>query len=141
MTLIQKLTAIMLFANLLVIAGAAGLLFWPAHLPIIYNEPFPVRPEVVYKGDTLFYTMELRKDSQYNADWNRNIICEDGNLVTLSPQHTDMPIGKQTVTGSIVIPQKASFSVCYLQLEVSYQVNPLRREHQTMRTQSFTIVK
>jgi hypothetical protein len=140
MTFIQKATVGLLILNVITLVIAGVLLFWPAQLPIIYNEPFPVYPEVVHKGETLTFTMEVNKRKQYTVDVHKNIVCEDGNLVTLAPAHTNIPLGRQTVRPEVVIPTKASYSTCYIEITSVYEVNPLRSETQVMRTQSFKII-
>ena len=140
MTFIQRATVGLLILNIITLLIAGVLLFWPAQLPIIYNEPFPVYPEVVHKGDTLTYTMVVNKRKQYQVDIHKNIVCEDGNLVTLAPTKTNIPLGKQTVRPEVIIPTKASYSTCYIQINSTYHVNPLRNETQIMRTQNFKII-
>lgn len=140
MNTIQRLTIALLVANGIVLAIAAYLLFAPAQLPIIYNEPFPVYPSEVRKGETLTYTMVVNKRKQFVVDVHKNIICDDGNLVTLVSNTTNIPLGKQTVRPAVIIPAKASFATCYIEINSVYQVNPLRSETQTMKTQTFKII-
>lgn len=140
MTFIQKATVALLLLNGIVVAMAGILLFYPAQLPIVYNEPFPVYPTVVHKGGALTYTMDVDKRKQYTVDIHKNIVCEDGNLVTLAPQKTNIPLGRQKISPEVIIPNKASFSTCYIEIVSVYEVNPLRSETQTMRTQNFRIV-
>lgn len=140
MTFIQRATVGLLILNAIVIAVAGFLLFFPAQLPIIYNEPFPVYPTEVKKGETITYTMEVNKRKQYTVDVHKNIVCEDGNLVTLATNQTNIPLGKQTIRPEVIIPAKASFATCYIEIVSVYEVNPLRSESQTMRTQTFKII-
>jgi hypothetical protein len=140
MTFIQRATVGLLILNVITLVIAGVLLFWPAQLPIVYNEPFPVHPTEVKKGETLTYTMEVNKRKQYTVDIHKNIVCQDGNLVTLASAHTNIPLGRQTIKPEVIIPQKASFSTCYIEMTSVYQVNPLRSETQVMRTQSFKII-
>lgn len=140
MNFTQKATVALLILNIIVVVMAGVMLFWPAQLPIVYNEPFPVYPEVVHKGDTLTYTMVVNKRKQYTVEVHKNIVCEDGNLVTLAPAKTNIPLGKQTIRPEVIIPAKASYSTCYVEIESVYEVNPLRSETQIMRTESFKIV-
>lgn len=130
----------MLIANVAILVVAAFLLFAPAQLPIVYNEPFPVYPQVVKKGEVLTYTMDVNKRKRYTVDIHKNIVCEDGNLVTLASTKTNVPLGRQVIKPEVIIPQKASFSTCYIEINSVYEVNPLRIETQSMRTQSFRIV-
>lgn len=140
MTFIQKATVALLIINFFVVLVAAFLLFYPAQLPIVYNEPFPVYPTEVHKGDTITYTMEVNKRKQYTVNVHKNILCEDGNLVTLAPTKTNIPLGRQTIHPEVIIPNKASFSTCFIEIVSVYEVNPLRTETQVMRTQNFKIV-
>lgn len=140
MTFIQRATIGLLCLNVIVLLIAAFLLFFPTSLPIVYNEPFPVYPTEVKKGETLTYTMVVNKRKQYQVDIHKNIVCEDGNLVTLASTKTNIPLGKQTIHPEVIIPSKASYSTCYIEIISTYHVNPLRNEVQTMRTQTFKIV-
>jgi hypothetical protein len=140
MTFIQRATVGLLVLNVITLVIAGVLLFWPASLPIVYNEPLPVYPEVVHKGDTLTFVMEVNKRKQYTVDVHKNIVCEDGNLVTLADARTNIPLGRQTVKPEVIIPQKASYSTCFIEITSVYEVNPLRSETQVMRTQNFKII-
>lgn len=140
MTFIQKITVVMLLLNFIVVGVFAYLLFWPTQLPIIYNEPFPVSPKEIKKGEVLTITMEVNKRKQYTVDVHKNIVCNDGNLVTLAPNKTSIPLGTNTIEVEIIIPTKASFSTCHVEFENEYKINALRIEHQKMVTQSFKII-
>lgn len=140
MNLIQRLTLAILILNFIFVGSIGYMLFSPVRLPIIYNEPFPVSSKTIHKGETLTYTIELNKRKPYTAERYRNIICADGNLVTLSPERSNLPLGRQSVELEIIIPQKASFSTCYLELRYVYRINGLRTETQVMHTQDFTII-
>lgn len=141
MTLFQKLSAVLLLTNLAILGVLAYLLLWPVQLPIVYNEPFPVFPDVVRKGESIYYTMDVNKRESFVADVHKNIICNDGNLVTLAPVATNIPVGRRTITPEVTIPYKSSLGVCHIEIENTYYINPLRTETQAMRTQDFTIIQ
>lgn len=141
MTILQKLTIALLITNVLILVVVGVLLFAPVRLPIIYNEPFPVSPREVRRGETLYYTMEVDKREQYAVDVHKNIVCDDGNLVTLAPTKTNIPLGRRTITPEVIIPMKASLSTCHIEIENTYHINPLRNETLEMRTQDFIIIK
>lgn len=141
MTMIQKLTACMLLFNFIIVGVLGYMLFWPVKFPIIYNEPFPVSPSVVTRGEDITYTIEFEKFKEHRVDVFQNIICEDGNLVTLAPAKSSFPLGRHTIDVTITVPQKASVSTCYIELKSNYEINAIRIEHKTMRTQSFQIIK
>jgi hypothetical protein len=130
----------MMIVNFAVLLTIGFALFYPAQLPIVYNEPFPVYPKEIRKGETLSVVMEVNKRKPYVVDVHKNIICEDGNLVTLTHTTTNIPLGKNTLTAEIIIPAKASFSTCHVEFENTYEINPLRMETQKMITQDFKII-
>lgn len=140
MTLIQKLTIALLVGNVLTLIIAAYLLFFPARLPIVYNEPFPVYPTELHKGEVLTYTMDIDKRKAYSVRVNKNIVCNDGNLVTLASMITNIPLGRNVITPEVIIPQKTSYGICHIEISSEYKVNPLRLETQHMRTQDFNVI-
>lgn len=139
--MINKLTGIFMFLNFVALLGVGYLMFWPVELAEVYNEPFPVRPAEVKRGGELEFYVHFKKTKQYQVTSNRNIICADGNLVTLAPNKSHSPLGEHKTWTSITIPQKASLGTCYLQLENTYHINPIRTLHRELRTQDFTIVE
>jgi len=138
---IRTLTAVMMGLNFVILGIVFYMLFWPVKFPIIYNEPFPVSPSIVHKGETLTYTMELEKFKEYPVDVHQNILCADGNLVTLSSSKSNFSLGRHIVDINVIIPQKASYSTCYIELNATYHVNAIRNENKVMRTQDFQIVE
>lgn len=140
MNTIQKATIALLLTNMVVIVIAAYMLFYPAQLPIIYNEPFPVTPNIVKKGETVSYVMEVNKRKAYSVNVSKNIICNDGNLVTLASVITNIPLGKSRVTPEVVVPQKTSLGTCHITISSEYRINPLRTETQHMSTQDFIVI-
>ena len=132
-----------MFLNIFVLVGLYYLMFWPVPLAEIYNEPFPVTPQEVKRGETLYFTIDFEKRSHYTVTSHRAIICKDGNLVTLAnhTSNTHAPLGRHQATIGINLPDKVSNGECYIQLENTYDINPLREEHRTMRTQDFTVIE
>jgi hypothetical protein len=117
----------------------AWLLLAPVQLDEVHNEPFPVHPTELHKGDTIFWEIEYSKNNPYKAFINRNIICGD-NLVTLAPEETDAPWGYRIVAkGEVVLPEKVSIGTCYIELKATYEINKLRDIQKTFRTQEFII--
>ena len=118
-----------------------ALLFWPVHLPILYNEPFPVFPTEVKRGETISYVMEYDKRQSFPVDIYKNIVCDDGNLVTLAPKITNISIGRGKVTPTIVIPEKTSLGICHVEIEHVYKINPVRTAHQSFSTDNFDVIE
>lgn len=130
-----------MLGNILVLLYIVYLLWWPAPLPIIYNEPFPLDKTEVKRGEEISYYVELRKQADYRAVLNRNIICADGNLVTLAPQESGVSTGEQKIWVTLTIPMKTSLGSCYLEMNNTYFINPLRTEYLTLKTQNFTVIE
>lgn len=141
--MINKLTTIIMAINITILLAVGYLMFWPAQLSIVYNEPFPVYPQVVKRGDPLSYTVEMTKRATYDVHSSQSIICADGNLVTLADKNlrSSLPEGDHTVTDKIIIPEKVSDGRCYLQLQATYEINPLRDEHRIMKTEEFIVIR
>ena len=138
--MINKFITIIMALNIVVLLVLGYFWFWPAPLPIIYNEPFPLDKTEVKRGEEISYLIHLDKRANYSAKLNRNIICKDGNLVTLAPQDSHIPNGESWVWVTVTVPMKTSPSTCYLEMNNSYFINPLRTETMTMRTQDFKVI-
>lgn len=119
----------------------AYMLFFPATIPEVLNSPYPVSPLEVKRGEEISYTIHYIKTVNMPVVGNRNIICADGNLVTLAPITTNAPLGENMAQGTITIPEKTSLGECYIDFNVSYDVNPLRTEHRNYRTETFTVIE
>ena len=133
------LTTLMLF-NLAGVVWIFWLLFAPVNLAEIHNIPFPVFPDEVKRGDVLSYEIEFTKYENIEVNTNKNIVCADGNLVTLAPQQTNAPLGYHKAIGSITIPEKVSDGECWIEFNTEYIINPIRTEKRHFRTQSFNII-
>jgi hypothetical protein len=131
-----------MFINLAVVIWLFYLLAFPVRLDIIHNEPFPVYPEVVAIGQEIVWEVEFTKTNNYPATINRNIICADGNLVTLSSDETNVPESDRRIAkGSAFIPRKTSLGVCYIELKATYHINPIRDIQRTYVTRNFRVIE
>lgn len=139
--MILRLAAGIMSLNLVSLMVVIWALLVPVELPEIYNEPFPVSPAIVAKGEVLTYTIEYNKTHMMQVDTHKNIICEDGNLVTMAPTHTAAPTGTHRVDIDVTIPEKTSLGVCHIEITNTYHVNALRDENRTMQTQDFTVIE
>lgn len=84
---------------------------------------------VVYKNEEFVISFNYEKFLSLPEHTYRTILCEDGNLVTLTDIHKNLVLGKQHVAryGGLVIPQKTSTNtLCYVRYLMNYQVNPFR---------------
>lgn len=141
MSWVNKATLLFLVINIVIFLYIAYLLFWPAPLPIIYNEPFPLDKTEVARGEEISYLIHLNKRSDYTAELNRNIICEDGNLVTLAPSNSNVPQGEHKIWITLTIPNKTSLGVCHFELNNTYHINPLREIQVSFKSKDFFVVQ
>lgn len=139
--LINYITFSLMIINIVAIAIVGWLLFHPVQLPIVYNQPFPTDKQEVKVGEEISYLIEINKTENRQVTINRNIICDDGSLVSMVPITSDIPLGKQNVWFSFIVPLKTSFGKCYLEMKNIYRINPVREEKLTFRTQEFTVIK
>ena len=139
MTMIHKITIGMLGFNIAVLLVVGYMFFHPVDLAVIYNEPFPVEPKEVQRGEKVSYDIHYNKPKQYRVQSDKNIICEDGNLVTLAPVSSNSPVGEYSVTVSVKVPEKTSLGSCFIQIQNTYYINAFRTVDKTMRTQDFIV--
>ena len=139
--MINKLTALFMALNFAILAVVGYMLFYPAPLPVVYNEPFPLDKSVVERGEQISYLIHLNKIADYTAKLNRNIVCDDGNLVTLAPQESRVAQGEHKIWVSVTVPMKTSLGTCHLEMNNAYEINPLRTEYVDMRSQDFVVTE
>lgn len=126
----------------LVVGYVAWLFIEPFNEPLVV-EPYPILNEnnEVARGKYVFYVIEFTKYEDMPVETNRNIICADGNLVTLAPIQTDAPVGYHKTVGEIAIPQKTSLGECFIQFKSTYHINKLRTEQRERRTDPFYVIE
>lgn len=95
----------------------------------------------VQRGGELIIEVEYIKYGNYTVDSTKNIICEDGNLVTMASNTTNLPAGQQKFVVSFTVPAKTSLTSCYLQYTNVYKVNPIRNITKVWSTETFKVVE
>lgn len=131
----------MMLLNLAMLIGVAYMMFWPFPLTEVLNEPFPVEPYEIQRGDTITVFVEFEKYRDYPVELNKNIICNDGNLVTLAPSTSQAPTGHHDISIEITIPQKVSDGTCHFEFRNTYHINPLRQETLIRESQDFVVIE
>lgn len=126
-----------------VLMGYVGyLMFKPFHEPVVV-QPFQILNEnkEVHRGEVLQYEAELEKFQDVIVTSYKNIVCKDGNLVTLANfSDTRVPVGRHKVTGEQVIPHKTSLGECKLTIDVTYHVSRLKDVHRHRETDWFFVL-
>lgn len=133
------MSTIILVMNVAAVGYVLYLTFGPAHLPVVYG--VQTEKTEYARGDELTYTVDFKKFVERPVTTTRNIICEDGNLVTLAPVIDNAPLGNNRAVQSITLPMKTPISKCYLDFKATYPINFLRTETLSFISNTFNVTK
>lgn len=97
-------------------------------------------------GEPIIQELKITKPNNIApADPTRVLVCDDGNLVTLSaiPSTLNLPIGSYTFVNDryILPPKVATGAKCAFVWTQSYQVNPIRKIAVEWTSEQFKVVK
>lgn len=96
----------------------------------------------IKRGDELTFEMSYTKYINVHVDRSRYIVCDDGNLVTLSPDDIMLPLGKHIIrVNHFILPQKTSLSTCKVIWNAVYRVNPFREIVSTFESEKFKVIE
>jgi hypothetical protein len=136
----------MFYASALVLILAFGMIFYISYLAIYplrameaRTQPYKVINRDLTYGDTLFYEVDVCKHVDVPANVARTLRGED-QFISLPPITTNLPKGCSTsISASTVIPDEVPEGTYYLELALSYEVNPFHTIVEVVRTEDFTI--
>lgn len=138
-------------------AGIVGIVGWllvlillgwwqlqPAALPTV-TEPLPIlNPgHQVAIGEPIVLQIDVVKDTETTvATSTRFLACQSGNLVTLTSQPTNLPVGDYTiVSDNVILPAKVTpGDVCTMNFRIVYRINPIRTEALALESEPFTVL-
>lgn len=135
-----------------IVVGMVAFLAWllfmlvrPENLPSV-AEPIPVlNPDrVVAVGEPIVLELSVVKDSDTDVvSSSRSLLCDSGNLITLTSVPRDLPTGRYTlVSDSAVLPDKiVDGDTCVLLFHVDYRLNPVRIVGKEWTSVPFTVVQ
>lgn len=94
-------------------------------------------------GEPIIVRFTYTKEKAIPALVEPSIECQSGNLATIVPQHTNLPVGTHTITTDNIklSPQVASGDVCQLVQKWTYHINPVRKAVYIVRSEYFIITK
>lgn len=118
-------------------------LLHPYGLPQI-TQPMPIENEnkTIAIGEPIKMKMEISKPRDMTPSVSqRNLTCNDGNLVTLAGGTTQIPTGSYTIHSSnyTLPPKVAKGSICKFNFVNTYKLNPLRSETITYSSEDFKV--
>jgi hypothetical protein len=122
--------------------------FWhlmPVTLPNV-TQPLPILNvnNAVAIGEKVVVQLDVVKTVETEVESStRYIACDSGNLVTLTSNPTNLPVGTYTiVSDSVVLPPKVfPGEVCTMNFRIVYRINPMRVETLTLSSEPFTVME
>ena len=117
----------------------------PVSLPSI-DEPIPILNDnrEIAIGEPIRMLLRVDKPQDIEAErTSRSIICESGNLVTLTESTQDVPAGSFTaVADNVNLPNKVDVGdTCQFRYNVDYRINPIRTDEVEWLSEPFTVVE
>jgi hypothetical protein len=103
------------------------------------NQPFEILTPVVKAGETLRYRLDYCKYMDIGSQITRSFI--DGVIYDTPPFKTHRDIGCHETVVELKVPKTLQSGRYFLQIDYRYQVNPIRNEDITARTQEFDIIE
>ena len=125
----------------LMIGAFLFLLLYPFETTDVYS--FRVLGAPLHRGDVVTTEIHFTKHNEYDITATRDITCDDGNLVTLTPLVANLPKGEHmlVVDALPALPDKTSIGMCQLNIHISYHINHMREVHSTFSTEPFQVVE
>jgi hypothetical protein len=120
------------------------IIFWllqPSKILTIYNEPIPTLHDGATPGNTVIFVINYCKSTSDKGYVTWEIVGQ--NSVTLLPSYmdnTEKSCNKQLLD-PVVVPPELKPGIYYIVWQVTYPVNPLKKEYTEFRSRDFTINK
>ena len=136
--LVSALALGIVMSGLLLFVYVAYLLFYPQVPGKFINDPFPVECDTVVQGQSLRYYVEYEKYIDMPVVIQVTLV----NHVVINYPNIYMHLPTDVVHrkyNEVFIPEYITPGDAYLQIIAVYNINPLRNEILTARTQKFYI--
>ena len=102
-------------------------------------QPYRVITKEVKVGDILIYEVDSCKYKSVPATVTRRFVDEQSTRYPQPTEVSNIKEGCSVIRVPVAIPQLHS-GIWYMELEISYQVNPLRTENYHFTTEKFNII-
>ena len=129
------------------LTGYAVLTAWwlnrPVTLPTVVT-PIPIlNPDQrIQVGEPIRMLLTIDKPQEVDTQrTSRAIVCDSGNLVTLTESTVDVPVGTFTaVADNVDLPPKVTQGdTCRFRYTVDYRINPIRIDTVVWESEPFTV--
>ena len=120
-----------------------GIVAWWEFVPdnvvtVINSNSVPVDKTIYNAGDRITYTISYCKTRQLSGKVMRALV--DGYRTLYETEYSDLPIGCHTTkVNELVIPSFTPTGTYHLDVNIDYQINPLRVYTVHFQTQSFQV--
>jgi hypothetical protein len=133
------LSYIILAINLGAVVYFLYLTLGPARIPVVHSTE--TEKTEYMRGEELSYAIHFTKYVPRQVTVTRNIVCNDGNLVTLAPVVDNAPLGENRSVQSFILPMKTSVATCHLDFRATYDINFMRTETLSFISNEFVVVR
>ena len=142
-TVLHYLAWVAIIGNIVLIIVTAFWSFYPYPLPYV-EQPIEIlnKGKAIAVGETIEMDIRIVKLQEAKAIVRPNITCEDGSIIPMVSKDVTLPVGEFIVKNTnYSLPLIREGSVCQVNFDVDYQVNPIRTEHFVWESQQFRVVK
>lgn len=141
-TTAQRILRWVLYAIVGIAVGVASLfLYWVLQSNTVLdvkNSPFPIRPPVVSQDDVIWVKANYCKNINVDGAITVRLIGKRS-IIRLPYDNESQHVGCVDRELPIPIPEYATDDEYYIQFDVVYQINPIKTQSVTMRSQEFTV--
>lgn len=138
----QRVLRYVLYSIVALAVGVASLfLYWlvqSGSVLDVKNSPFPIRPPVVSQDDIIWVKANYCKNANISGAILVRLIGKRS-IIRLPYDNENQGIGCVNREVPIPIPEYATDDVYYIQFDITYQINPIKTQMVTMRSQEFTV--
>ena len=102
-------------------------------------QPYRSITKTVLPGDTYIYEVDACKYKAVPSVVTRRFVDDKGTRYPQPPETSNLQEGCSVIRVPVAVPELHS-GVWYMDIEVSYKVNPLRSENYHFTTETFTVL-
>lgn len=135
------LSMVIITVAIVLVVVASWLAFTPILVITSNVQPYKVLTKEIEAGDVLLYEADTCKYLAISSTVVRRFIDEDGTRYPQPPESSNMKEGCSKSRVPVPTPSTLHAGVWYVDIEVAYQVNPLRSEHYRFVTETFNIIE
>lgn len=126
---------------ILLVAIASWFAFKPVNVVKPNVQPYKIITKVINPGDPVIYEADTCKYIAVPSVVIRRFVDQDGTRYPQPPEASNVKAG----CGKIRIPMSTPFGIqpgtYYVDIEIAYQVNPLRKENYNFTTETFKVIR